>query len=101
MLSFIENKKAEIHQLCEKYAVRSLFLFGSASTGKFNVESDIDILVAFQEIPLEQYSDYYFELHEALEMLLGRNVDLITERSLSNPYFIESIDETKQLLYAA
>ena len=32
---------------------------------------------------------------------LGRKVDLLTENSLSNPYFIESIEETKQLLYAA
>ena len=101
MLSIIENKKPELQQLCEKYAVKSMYLFGSASKGKFNSESDIDILISFQELPLEQYTENYFELHEALETLFGRKVDLVTERSLSNPYFIQSIDQTKQLLYAA
>lgn len=101
MLSIIENKKQELQQLCEKYAVKSMYLFGSASTGKFDEESDIDILISFQEIPFEKYTENYFELHEALEMLFGRKVDLVTERSLSNPYFIQNIDQTKQLLYAA
>ena len=101
MLSFIENKKPELQQLCEKYAVKSMYLFGSASTGNFNKESDIDILISFQELPFEQYTDNYFEIHEALETLFNRKVDLITERSLSNPFFIQSIDQTKQLLYAA
>ena len=70
MLSFIENKKPELQQLCERYAVKSMYLFGSASTGNFNKESDIDILISFQELPFEQYTDNYFEIHEALETLL-------------------------------
>ncbi len=101
MLSIIENKKPELQQLCEKYAVKSMYLFGSASKGDFNKESDIDILISFQELAFEQYTENYFQLHEALETLFGRKVDLVTERSLSNPYFIQSIDQTKQLLYAA
>ena len=78
-----------------------MYLFGSANTGNFNKESDIDILISFQELPFEQYTDNYFEIHEALETLFNRKVDLITERSLSNPFFIQSIDQTKHLLYAA
>ena len=101
MLSFIENKKPELQQLYEKYAVKSMYLFGSASTANFNDESDIDILIAFQEIPFEQYTNIFFAFHQALENLFGRKVNLITERSLTNPFFIQSIDETKQLLYAA
>ena len=45
------------------------------------------------------YTDNYFELHYKLSDLFGRKIDLITERSLSNPYFIESINETKELIY--
>ena len=101
MLSIIENKKNELQQLCEKYAVKSMYLFGSASKSNFRSESDIDILISFQELTFEQYTENYFELHEALETLFGRKVDLVTERSLSNPYFIQSIEQTKQLLYAA
>lgn len=101
MISTINSKITDLQQLCKKYAVKSMYLFGSASTGKFNADSDIDILITFKELPIQQYTDNYFELHEALENLFGKKVDLITERSLSNPYFIQSIDQTKQLLYAA
>lgn len=91
----------ELKKLCETYDVRTLYLFGSASSDKFNNSSDIDILVSFKDISIEKYTDNYFELHYKLEELFERKIDLITENSLSNPYFIESIEETKQLLYAA
>lgn len=67
----------------------------------FNDKSDIDILISFKDISIEKYTDNYFELHYKLEELFNRKIDLLTENSLSNPYFIESIEETKQLLYAA
>jgi predicted nucleotidyltransferase len=101
MLSLIKNKIDELQLLCEKYDVKSMYLFGSATTEKFNDSSDIDILISFKEIPFEKYTDNYFELHEMLEKLFNRKIDLLTEKSLSNPYFIQSIEKTKQLLYAA
>jgi predicted nucleotidyltransferase len=52
-------------------------------------------------VTIEKYTDNYFALHEELEKLFDRKIDLVTENSLSNPYFIQGIDETKQLLYAA
>jgi len=85
----------------ERFDVRELYVFGSATTEKFNNNSDIDILVYFKDLSVEKYTDNYFELHYCLEKLFARKIDLITENSLSNPYFIESIEETKQLLYAA
>jgi predicted nucleotidyltransferase len=78
-----------------------MYVFGSACNESFNEHSDIDILISFKEISVEKYTDNYFDLHEKLEGLFGRNVDLVTESSLSNPYLIESIEESKQLLYAA
>jgi predicted nucleotidyltransferase len=101
MLRLIKNKIDELQLLCEKYDVKSMYLFGSATTEKFNDSSDIDILISFKEIPFEKYTDNYFELHEMLEKLFNRKIDLLTEKSLSNPYFIQSIEKTKQLLYAA
>ena len=100
MQKFILDKIKELKKLCETYDVRTLYIFGSASTDKFNSSSDIDILVSFKDISIEKYTDNYFELHYRLEELFKRKIDLITENSLSNPYFIESIEETKQLLYA-
>ena len=101
MLRLIKNKIDELQLLCEKYDVKSMYLFGSATTEKFNDSSDIDILISFKEIPFEKYTDNYFELHEMLEKLFNRKIDLLTEKSLSNPYFIQSIEKTKQLVYAA
>lgn len=46
-------------------------------------------------------ADQYFGLLQALEELFGREIDLLTDRSLRNPYFISSVEKTRQLLYAA
>jgi predicted nucleotidyltransferase len=101
MQNLIETYKNELKSLCEKYDVKIMYAFGSAVTSDFSESSDVDILISFKDISFEKYTDNYFELHEALVNLFQRKVDLVTERSLSNPYFIESIEKTKQLLYAA
>lgn len=86
--------------LCNKHKVSRLYLFGSATTDNFRPESDIDFLVSFSnEIPLLDYGDNYFDFKYELEDLYNRKVDLITERSLTNPYLIEAINQNKQLIY--
>jgi predicted nucleotidyltransferase len=101
MVGFIEKYKDKLQRLCEKYDIKTMYLFGSATSSEFKDSSDIDILISFKEIPFDKYTDNYFELHEELEKLFNRKVDLLTERSLSNPYFIQSVEKTKKLLYAA
>jgi len=101
MNKLIQDKMKELTDLCLRLDIQSMYLFGSACTANFNEKSAIDILISFKEIPIDTYTDNYFELHYRLEELFNRKVDLITERSLSNPYFIESVEETKLLLYAA
>jgi len=101
MNKFIKDRVKLLRELCERYDVKEMYLFGSACSEKFNKNSDIDILISFKEIPVEKYTDNYFKLHYELGELLKRKIDLITENSLSNPFFIESIERTKQLLYAA
>ena len=102
MQEILINKLEALKALCKEHDVKEMYVFGSASTGKFHNESDIDILISFKEnISIEKYTDNYFDLHEKLEKLFNRKIDLVTENSLSNPYFIENVEETKQLLYAA
>ena len=101
MLNLIEDKMDVLHSLCRQYDIQSMYVFGSAAAGTLNSQSDIDILIAFKEISFERYTDNFFALHETLEKLFSRKVDLVTERSLTNPYFRKSIEQTKQLLYAA
>jgi predicted nucleotidyltransferase len=101
MNKIVQDKMKELTDLCQRLDIKSMYLFGSACSANFNEKSDIDFLISFKEIPIDTYTDNYFELHYRLEELFNRKVDLITERSLSNPYFIESVEETKLLLYAA
>jgi predicted nucleotidyltransferase len=101
MHALIESKLAILQSLCKKYDVSTMYVFGSACTNAFNELSDVDILVSFKELSIEAYTENYFALHKELESVLERKVDLLTENSLSNPYFIQSVEETKQLLYAA
>lgn len=97
----LKNKESALRRLCEEFDIRTMYLFGSALTESFGPDSDIDILISFKELPFDKYTDNFFKLHESLEALFGRKVDLLTERSLSNPVFIKSIEKTRKLLYAA
>jgi len=101
MQNIIKDKLKEIEQLCQIYDVKKMFVFGSVCSDRFSESSDLDFLITFDDISIEKYTDNYFELHKKLEELFNRKIDLLTENSLSNPYLIQSIDETKQLLYAA
>jgi predicted nucleotidyltransferase len=92
---------AEIRALCRRFGVARLELFGSATTDAFDAtRSDLDFLVDFDEDPSGLF-DRYFSLKAALEALYGRPVDLVTPGSLRNPYFIQAVNETRQLVYAA
>lgn len=101
MIDLIQEKKEDLKQLCVKYEIARMYVFGSAVSNNFHDQSDIDILISFKEIPFDRYTDNYFNLHAELELLFRRKVDLLTERSLNNKFLIESINQTKELLYAA
>ena len=101
MIDLIQEKKEDLKQLCVKYEIARMYVFGSAVSNNFHDQSDIEILISFKEIPFDRYTDNYFNLHAELELLFGRKVDLLTERSLNNKFLIESINQTKELLYAA
>jgi len=98
---FTTYKKA-IGTLCQRYRVRRLELFGSAASGNARPdESDLDFLVEFESLAPGTYADTYFGLLEALEELFDGPVDLVVASAIRNPYFRESVEHTKTLLYAA
>ncbi len=101
MQKLIKEKLEDLKDLCKEYNVQTMYIFGSACTDNFNENSDIDILISFKDISIEEYTDNYFELHYKLEKLFNRRIDLMTERSIDNPYLIDSIEKTKELVYAA
>ena len=88
--------------LCRRFRVRRLDLFGSAATGRFDPgRSDLDILVAFDDLPPGAYADAYFGLRAALEDLLGRPVDLLTEPALENPHLRLRVGAERRPLFPA
>lgn len=102
MHASIEKHRAEIEDLCRRYGVRTLDVFGSATTEDFDEAlSDADFLVEFFHSPDRNALQDYFGLKESLEALLGRPVDLVSPRRLRNPFFRAGVDETREHLYAA
>ena len=101
MASVLDSHFAEISDLCRRYGVSRLELFGSATTDAFDPQrSDLDFLVEF-DADSSRLFDRYFGLKESLEALYGHRVDLVTTGSLQNPYFIEAVNKSRQLVYAA
>ena len=91
----------KILTIIKKHKIKEAYLFGSVITDKFDeAKSDIDLLVNFIDglDPLEK-GELIWNLRFALEDTLNRPIDLITESSLKNPYFIEEINETRVKIY--
>jgi uncharacterized protein len=99
MQRILEDNADKIKELCKMYNVKSLFAFGSVCTDKFNDQSDIDLLIAFNSMDYGDYADSFFGIADKFEELFNRPVDLITDKSLSNPYFINSLNQSKTLIY--
>ena len=99
MNALIEKHHDALADLCRQHGVARLRLFGSAATERFDPDaSDLDFVVAFADRS-PGYADRYLDFAEALEQLFGRDVDLVTEHSVQNPYFRRSVASTQQLVY--
>jgi len=98
-MNVIDKNIDIIRDLCLKHKVYTLFVFGSVLTKKFKKSSDIDLLVDFKDIDLYDYADNYFDLKDSLENIFKRNVDLLEDKAIKNPYLRQSIDSSKRLLY--
>ena len=90
----------QLKQVFCKYKVKNAYVFGSVLTDGFNQNSDLDFVINFIDYsdPLE-VGESIWNLEEELEKLTARKIDLLTERSLKNPYFIQELKNTKQLVY--
>jgi len=103
MHTLIEQRRAEIADLCRRYGVRRLEVFGSAARGTdFDpARSDADFLVDFEPgndmPPLRQF----FGLAEDLQALLGRSVDLVETGAIKNPFILADINRAREIVYAS
>lgn len=97
---FLEKHREELIDLCKKHHIERMFVFGSVLNKKFSSESDVDFLVKIKEVPVDVYTDSFFEIYNGLQEIFNRKIDLLTEDSISNPYFLEEINKTKTLIYS-
>ena len=102
MHAAIADKKRELADLCRRYDVVRLEVFGSAARGTdFDPEtSDADFLVEFDPNSLMPPFEQFFGLVDALREVLGRPVDLVENHEFRNPYLRASIDQSRELVYA-
>lgn len=98
-MNLIESNIERLRFLCLRHKVGKLFVFGSVLSNRFNADSDIDLIVDFNEVDLSEYADNYFTLKDELEKLFNRKVDLLEEQAIRNPFFKKSIDQQKRLVY--
>jgi uncharacterized protein len=103
MIAAVEDKRAEVAALCERYGVQRLDLFGSAAGDGFDPgASDLDFVVSFERRDTPDLFGRYFGLEEALEALFGREVDLIMEGALSRSRrFAANVEASRVPLYGA
>ncbi|MBO9574001.1 MAG: nucleotidyltransferase domain-containing protein [Chitinophagaceae bacterium] len=99
MDTLLQNNLPQIRELFLQYGVEAAYAFGSAVKGTRKADSDVDFVIRFPEkMDFVTYSDNYFSLLYALQSLLKTEVDLVTEKTLKNPYLIQSINANKLTL---
>ncbi len=98
-MELINKNLDQIHDLCIKHKVGKLYVFGSILSEAFKDDSDIDLIVDFGQIDLINYADNYFDLKFSLEALFNREIDLLEDKAVRNPYLRKSLDSTRQLIY--
>ena len=97
---FLQSHLPLVIELFKKHKITSAYAFGSVVTDKFNDESDVDFIINFDEglDPLER-GELWWDLYYSIKDNIHREIDLITEKSLDNPYFIKELNATKVKIY--
>ena len=89
----------DIEAACQRFDVKRLEVFGSGAREDFVSESDVDLLVEFNQLYSKGISDRYFGLLDELISIFKRPVDLVEVSAIQNPYFKKSIENGKRVVY--
>jgi uncharacterized protein len=92
--------RQKIAELCRRYGVAELALFGSVLRDDFRADSDVDVLVSFGPEAHPSLLELV-ELREDLKDLFGREVDLVERAGLRNPFRRRAILSTVEVVYAS
>lgn len=100
-MHIVEMNMHKIMDICRRFHVRRLWVFGSILTNRFNSRSDVDLCVDFDKdkIGIFDYADNFFDFQYALEDVFGRKVDITEDSAVQNPYFRQELNATRRLIY--
>lgn len=100
-MHIVEMNMHKIMDICRRFHVRKLWVFGSILTNRFNSRSDVDLCVDFDKdkIGIFDYADNFFDFQYALEDVFGRKVDITEDSAIQNPYFRQELNATRRLIY--
>jgi len=87
------------HRLVSKYRLRHLAVFGSVARGDATAESDLDLIVEFQQDDEPGLADRFFDFQEEVKELFGCDVDIVTTRDFNNPYLKRSVEKDLIVLH--
>ncbi len=96
----IEIPMAKIEAFCRKWQVKEFSLFGSVLRDDFRPDSDVDVLLVFEEDAGWDLWDIV-DMHDELKNLFGRDVDLVEKRALRNPFRRHEILNHHEVIYAS
>ncbi len=94
----LQTYQPAITKLCETHKVKKLYAFGSVLTEHFKADSDVDLIVEFKDIEVEDYADNYFDFKFSLQDMFNWPIDLLEEQAIKNSYFRKSVNEKRQLI---
>jgi hypothetical protein len=99
-LNLIEQHIDAISEICKKHQVKELYAFGSVlDENRFRPDSDVDLMVEFNNMSYDFYAENYNEFENSLTSLLNREVDLMSPKFLRNRIFIKRLNETKKKIF--
>ncbi len=102
MHPLIQEKLGALEELCLRYRVARLDLFGSALRDDFDpAASDLDFLVEFAPMAPAEHADCFFGLLEDLGKLFGQRIDLLEREPIVNPYLWQAIENSRRTIYEA
>jgi predicted nucleotidyltransferase len=96
----IEVPTERLAEFAKKWRIVELSLFGSVVNGDFREDSDVDVLVKFEDEAPWSLS-HIIEMKWELEELFGRDVDIVERDVVKNPFVRKSIFSTRRIVYAA
>ena len=96
----IDIPRDQIRDFCRRWKIVEFALIGSVLRDDFRPDSDIDVLLSFEENAGWSLYDIV-DMKDELKAIFGREIDLVEKEAIRNPYRRRNMLMDKEVLYAA